>query len=187
MDYRQRIISAFKELAAVQGISRVTVDELAERTGISKRTIYRYFESKEQIIVSVLEDIMSAMGQKVQEALGSSDDPVEKITNITKVIPENIKLFFPVAFYDLQKYYPHLWEKIEQFRAARVLQIYDGLISDDDKSSFKNIHPKIFTTSLLASMRAVLNPAYILENNLTLEEAIEQLFTLFLYGVVKEK
>ncbi|MCL5935516.1 MAG: TetR/AcrR family transcriptional regulator [Firmicutes bacterium] len=186
MDYRQRITAAFKELAVAKGISRVTVDELAERTGISKRTIYRYFNSKEEIIVSVLEDFMSAMSQKVDQALATSTDPLEKILNVIKVIPDNVSLFFPLVLHDLQKHYPHLWEKVERFRAGRAEHIIERIINDET-GRFKKINPKVFTTSLLAGIRAVLNPVFIMENNLTLEEAVQALFTIFLHGIVEHK
>lgn len=187
MDYRQRITAAFKELAMAQGISRVTVDELAERTGISKRTIYRYFNNKEEIIVSVLEDFMSTIERKVDQAIAFSGDPVEKILNVIKVIPENVGLFFPMALRDLQKYYPHLWEKVEHFRAGKAELIIESILLNDETASFRKINPKVFTTALLASIRAVLNPAFILENNLNLEETVEGLFTIFLHGIVGQQ
>lgn len=184
MDNRQRIISSFKELAVARGFSRVTVDDLASHTGMSKRTIYRYFRSKEEIINSVLDDFMSATSQSVQQALDSSANPVEKIVKVIKVITENIKFIQTSALYDLQKYYPNLWEKIEQFRAERINRIFINLLSNDEHNCFRKVNPKIFTTALMASARAVANPAFITENNLTLEETVQSLFTIFLYGIV---
>ena len=51
------------------GFSRVTVDELAARCGISKRTIYRYFKSKDEMIVTVMEEVMSEIEQESQRRL----------------------------------------------------------------------------------------------------------------------
>lgn len=187
MDYRQRIINAFKELAVMRGFSRVTVDELAAHTGISKRTIYRYFNSKEEIILSVVEDFMGILEKSIQHELASSDKPVEKIRNTLKAIPRNIKLLGPLAIYDLQKYYPHIWEKIEQFRAERIQKIFEGFLSGDEQGYFKKVNPKIFSTALLSSIRSVINPAFIMDNNLSPEETIQSLFTIFLYGIVAKE
>jgi len=186
MDHRQRIISALKELSATRGFYRVTVDELAARAGMSKRTIYRYFSSKEEIINAALEEFISTVAKKVRQALDSSSDPVEKILGVIRTLMENIKFVQPLALYDLQKHYPHLWEKIEQFRAGKIQQIFDEVLTGDDQGRFRQVNPKIFTTALLSSVRAVVNPAFIVENNITPEEAIKSLFTIFLHGVVRD-
>lgn len=187
MDYRQRIVTALKELAVTRGFFRVTVDELADQAGISKRTIYRYFAGKEEIIKAVVTDFMSGAEQKIHQALASSADPLDKIQFALKVLPEHIRQIQPLALYDLQKYYPHLWEEIERFRAAKIQMIYESLLNSDDRGRFRQVDSRIFTTALLASVRAVVNPAFIMENNLNIEETIESIFTIFLHGVVKEK
>lgn len=185
-DYRQRVTDALRELAAVRGFCGVTVDELAAHTGISKRTIYRYFKNKEEMVNSVLEDFISSVEQKITEALNSSDDPVEMITNTIKVLIENIKMLQPVALHDLQKYYPHLWEKIERFRAGKIHQIFGKILLENKNRLFREINPDIITVALLASVRAVVNPSFIMENNLSPEETINSLFTIFLHGIVRQ-
>ncbi|MCL6635059.1 MAG: TetR/AcrR family transcriptional regulator [Peptococcaceae bacterium] len=187
MDYRRRIAGSLRELAVTRGLYGVTMDELAAHAGISKRTIYRHFDSKEEIITLAMEEFLHTVEKKVHQALESSSDPVEKITGVIKAITENIKLFNPLVLHDLQKHYPRLWEKIEQFRAGKIQQIFEGLLAAGGQSCFRQVNPKIFTTALISSVRAVVNPAFIMENNLSPEETVQSLFTIFLYGVVAER
>lgn len=186
MDYTERIKNAFRELSAARGFSRVTVDELAAHAGISKRTIYRYFNSKEEIISSVLDDFKTDVEKKIQQALDTSDKPLEKILNALRIISENARLFQPSALYDLQKYYPHLWEEIEQFRAEKIRQFYVDLLVKNENNYFRKVNPKIFAAALLASVRSVVTPGFIMENNLLLGETIESLFSIFMYGIISE-
>lgn len=53
------ILAATLELAGELGVTKLSMDELAERAGVSKATIYRRWPSKEQL---VLEALRSAMG-----------------------------------------------------------------------------------------------------------------------------
>ncbi|BAF59694.1 transcriptional regulator [Pelotomaculum thermopropionicum SI] len=184
MDYRRRIAGALKELAAGRGLSGVTVDELAAYAGISKRTIYRYFRSKEEIVRAVVEEFLSTMERKIQQALDSEDDPVGKITALTRTVTENKEIFSPLL-HDLYRHYPHLWEKIERFRAGKIQQTFESLLSSGRYGCFRQVDPKIFTAALISGIRAVINPAFIMENNLRVEEAIQSLFTIYLYGIVK--
>jgi len=185
LDYRARIVSALKEMAPTRGFYGVTVDELAAGAGVSKRTIYRYFRSKEEIIGAVMEEFISDTGRKVMLALSSARDPVEQVTNLIRTISEQIKVLQPPALYDLQKHYPHIWEKVERFREERIQELFKDLFLNDTEGRFRKVNPTIFTTALIAGVRATVNPAFILENNLSPEETIQSLFTIFLHGVVK--
>jgi AcrR family transcriptional regulator len=186
MDYRGRIIAAYREQAAKRGFSRVTMDDLVDLTGISKRTIYRYFSSKDEIVESVVVDFLTELNQKIEAAMDSAASPVEQIFNVVRIITGNIKLVEPLFLYDLHKYYPHLWERIEQFRAERIQQVFEKFLASGEQDFFREVHPKIFTTALLASIRAVINPMFIIENQLHMEDTIQALFNIFLYGIVKK-
>ncbi len=187
MDYRDRIITAYRELASGRGLSRVTMDDLVAATGISKRTIYRYFRSKEEIVSAVFDDLIAGIALKIQTAYDCAGSPLDKITNIIGELTRNIKLVEPQFLYDLQKYYPQLWEKIERFRSEKIQQVFDVLLTGSGQDCFRQVHPQIFTTALLASISSVINPAFIVENQLLMEEAIQSLFNIFLYGVVETK
>lgn len=185
-DYRGRIIAAYREQAVKGGFSRVTVDDLVEQTGISKRTIYRYFSGKDEIVESVVNDFLKDLSHKIEAALDPAAGPVEQISNVIRVITGHTKLVEPMYLYDLNKYYPHLWERIEQFRAERIQKVFDRFFDSGGRDFFRETHPKILTTALLASIRAVVNPRFIIENQLNMEDTIESLFDVFLYGIVKK-
>ncbi|WP_018085276.1 hypothetical protein [Desulfurispora thermophila] len=51
--------------------------------------------------------------------------------------------------------------------------------------AFRPVNPLIFTTALLATVRAVLNPEFVLKNNLTMEQAFAEFFDIFLYGILQ--
>ncbi len=53
---RQRILDAAYRLFRRQGYSRVSMDEIAAATRVTKRTLYYHFESKDQLLARVLEE-----------------------------------------------------------------------------------------------------------------------------------
>lgn len=163
------------------------MDDLATRTGISKRTIYRYFRSKEEIIVAVMEDLMHGIEKDTRIAVEASEHSVDKITGAIGVVLRNIGPIQPLALHDVQKHYPQLWERVEQFRAEKIQRIFEELLTGDGQGCFRKVNPKIFTAALLAGIRAVVNPNFIMENNLSPEETIRSLFDIFLNGIVTEE
>ncbi|MCL5058984.1 MAG: TetR/AcrR family transcriptional regulator [Actinobacteria bacterium] len=185
MEMRERILEGFKKLSRTKGFHGATVDELSSRTGVSKRTIYRYFGSKDELVGAVMDEIMTLTEKKVNQNMASDKKPVEKVMDAIRIVSQNTEIISPVIMRDLQKYYPHMWEKVENFRAQKVQLFIDILVTGNKDGYFREIDPKIFTASLLASIRAVVNPSFILENSLTLEKAMFGLFNIFLYGIVE--
>ncbi|HBV96543.1 MAG: hypothetical protein JL50_16825 [Peptococcaceae bacterium BICA1-7] len=185
MDMRERILAGFKKLSYTEGFHGATVDELSSRTGVSKRTIYRYFKSKEDMVDAVMSEIMARTEERVDRAMASSKKPVEKVMEAIRMVALNSEIISPAIMRDLQKYYPHIWDKLECFRSKKVQLFIDMLINGNRDGYFREIDPRIFTASLLASIRAVLIPGFILENNLTLDKAMFGLFNIFLYGIVE--
>jgi AcrR family transcriptional regulator len=56
MEARERILMKAHELFNRFGIRRVTMDEIAIKTGMSKKTIYQSFENKDELVEAVLQD-----------------------------------------------------------------------------------------------------------------------------------
>ncbi len=51
---RSAILHALEQLSGERGFSNVTMDDLADRVGISKATLYQHFESKEAMLVELM-------------------------------------------------------------------------------------------------------------------------------------
>lgn len=187
MDTRERIIIKFKELAEERGFYNATVDELASRNNMSKRTIYRHFSSKEELIGAVVQQIMNGMEREVLAVFQGSENPVEKITHFIKVLSQRLSMLTPRFLADLQRHYPDIWEQVEQFRAEKLKLLMGILVEGSEQGFFKPINPAIVSASLLATIRAVLNPRFALENHLSLEQVFRSVMETFLYGLVAEK
>ncbi|MFZ5651642.1 MAG: TetR/AcrR family transcriptional regulator [Bacillota bacterium] len=188
MNMKQRILSGFREMANSVGFHAATMDELSSRTGISKRTIYRYFNSKDDLVNAVMDEIMTSIQVSINAAMASSENPVEKIRSLISTVFQNLRLLNPLIMRDLQKYYPHVWDRIESFRAQKIQSIYENMLAEGIRQGyFRDTIPEVFVAALLASIRNVVTPAFILENNLTLERTALCVFDIFLHGVLSEE
>ncbi len=178
-------MQSFKEIAFTVGFRAATVDELSARAGVSKRTIYRYFRSKDEMIGVVMDDFMLATEKNIKNAMAGTENPAQKIVNLVRITSQNLKLISPVIMRDMKKYYPHVWNKIEKFRADRAQSVIEEILSSGIRQGhFRETVPEVFITAFLAGVRDVLNPGFILENNLTVEKAMLCLSEIFLYGIV---
>jgi AcrR family transcriptional regulator len=67
---RNTIIKAAREVFFAKGFMVATVDEIADRCGLAKGTIYLYFQSKEEIYVSIMAEGMGRLLKELQKAKG---------------------------------------------------------------------------------------------------------------------
>lgn len=180
---RERIIAALTELSYTRGFYNCTMDELAARAGMSKRTLYRYFSSKEEIIEAVLDNFMTEVAAGLGRIINERKNPTEMLAELVKHLSRTGgRLINPLVLQDLRAHYPHFWSKLENFRTEEI-QHFIGLLLAK-KGYAREVHQQIFLTAFIASIQAVLNPGFILEHGLTFDEAVSQLVDIFTYGLV---
>ena len=75
----QRLTDAAWELARFQGLARLTLNGVAQQAGCARSSVYRYFDSKDQLLGAVLQQRVMLLGAQMKEALSVYEDPQEQI------------------------------------------------------------------------------------------------------------
>ena len=75
-DTRSRIIAAADTLFYEHGLRSVSVDAIAERAGVTKRTLYYHFESKDELIAAYLASRDAHTFERYRSWLGDEDRPL---------------------------------------------------------------------------------------------------------------
>ena len=105
---RERLLLTAMQEFMQYGFSRISMDDLAIRMGMSKKTLYKYYPSKEELVKAVLEvrkqrvgELMSFIETKVpKHAFG------EKIVQVSQKVAESLSDVQPHVIYDLKKSFP---------------------------------------------------------------------------------
>lgn len=181
MEIKDRILMACRELARVKGFYNMNMDELAQQTGVSKRTVYRYFRSKEEIIEATLDAFIAEMAWRMEETLAEDLAAPEMIAAIIgNLITHGQFLMSPIVLNDLRVHYPHLWNKINTFRLAKARSAINRYMQLSSNPALQEIDPRIVTAIILTSIQEILNPSFILDNGLTFENTAAQLSKFFM-------
>ncbi len=103
---RKKILEAAEEIFANKGLAGARVDEIAKMAGVNKRMIYAYFESKENLYVTVLKIVYSRLAEleKTIDSLASPEDAVRKfIQGYFKFLNDNPNFVSLVLWENLNK------------------------------------------------------------------------------------
>ena len=81
---RERMLSATAELALEGGWDAVQMREVAQRAEVALGTLYRYFPSKEYLLVSVMIADIESLTQRLSVRPAEGDDPVERVVDVLR-------------------------------------------------------------------------------------------------------
>ncbi|MCM1565136.1 MAG: TetR/AcrR family transcriptional regulator [Dehalobacter sp. 4CP] len=181
MNTREKIILACEQLAIKNalGFSRLSMEELAKAAGVSKRTIYRHFVSKEDLFEATIDKVTDEI---IARNLRLSDS--KDINTIIVGALQNISyLINPQFLADLSHHYPMLWQKIDQIRQKKIDRLIDHLLVSSKLRL--RVDSGIFKTSLLTAMSEILSPEFILKSGMSFEQVGLEFLNMFIFGAVE--
>lgn len=85
---RQAILDAAIKAFAIKGYQYATIEEIAREAGVAKGLVHVYFESKLDLLLSVILLFIETVNRKNQEKLGTLIDPVEKLRAVFQTFAE---------------------------------------------------------------------------------------------------
>jgi AcrR family transcriptional regulator len=78
------IAESAKEVFAEWGYQRATLEEIAQRAGMSKATIYIYYKNKDDLFLHVVEELYDAVTSTTAQEAETSKPPMEKLAGIVR-------------------------------------------------------------------------------------------------------
>ena len=82
---RERILAGVDRLFYAQGIKSVGVDAIAAELGISKKTLYRHFPSKDDLVIAYLRGRVSASARSLHQTAGGADPG---LSGVDRALPD---------------------------------------------------------------------------------------------------
>jgi AcrR family transcriptional regulator len=115
-------LEQIKELFFELGIKNLNMDDISHKLGISKKTLYRFVKSKEDLIARLFEYEQKKWAEAIYD-IGSQDvNAIEKLFKVSLMVYEEMKRFNPMLLFELRKYYEHLFNEYHAQRLAHISQ-----------------------------------------------------------------
>jgi len=147
------------------GFSRISMDDLAIRMGMSKKTLYKYYPSKEELVKAVLElrkqrasELMAFIETKVpKHAFG------EKIVQVSQKVAEFLSEIQPHVMFDLKKSFPLIFDDFDTFRKASIVKGFTIALNEGRASGvFRDDIPIELAVHMhLTLISTMMNPEYL--------------------------
>lgn len=133
---KERILGAAAEMFSRYGIKSVTMDDIAKRLSISKKTIYQFFSDKDEIVHTLFEQQFAVDCAEFEQIAASAANVVEEVFGHMKKLHRKFSGANPNLFYDLRKYHPRAWELVTKFRQEAGVAMVEKALEKGKKDGF---------------------------------------------------
>ena len=126
---REKILQKASQLFLTLGFKSVTMDDLAHEMGISKKTIYSHFENKTKLVEESTMNLFWEISNGIDHIISLKKNPIEELYEIKKFVMSRLKDEKASPQYQLQKYYPKLFQTLKK----KEFEIMQNCVVDNIK------------------------------------------------------
>jgi AcrR family transcriptional regulator len=184
MELRDRIIEEASFLFFSNGIKSMTMSDIANELGISKRTLYEVFRDKEELLEKCVNAHMEKADEEMNEIANNSEDVIDTLMRIYAKHLRNMRSVHKTIIHDLKKYHAQIYKKIEckqkegTYLFAPLLKkgVEQGLIRND-------INFEILIWLLKSQFKVLIDDDFIPINKYSIDEFIRAIILNFVRGI----
>jgi AcrR family transcriptional regulator len=186
---KQRIIEVAAKRFLELGISKVTLDEIASDLGMSKKTMYKFFPSKEDLLATIVHSMMSNNSICIEGIIGSDKPFMQKANELFAFLGRQIGTISKQFIIDLQRFSPSLWKELEEFRRQRILSNMRlmFLLAKDEGIFRKEIDVELFILIFVHAVQGIVSPQTLAEQSFSTEEALQGIFKILFEGAMTDE
>ncbi len=181
----KQIIHAASELFFTHGYRRVTVDEVAAALGISKKTLYKHFASKEDLLLAVMETFYAEIQAEIDTLHADpSLDFQARFNGFVQLLGQKMSQIGPPQ-QDIRIHAPDVWRRVEELRQQVVLGELHRLIAEgQNNNAFRSeIDPALHTALLTIWMQAAANSDILAQHSVSASDVLRTILDIYLHGI----
>ncbi|MCE1245440.1 MAG: TetR/AcrR family transcriptional regulator [Firmicutes bacterium] len=183
-DLRERILTLAADSAMRYGIKRLTMDELAEKLGISKKTIYTYFRSKKELIEAAIDREFDKIYIEQDAGMIDAKSLPDKVLAVLFPIFKLASKIDRIMLEELVKYHPDIWKKIDERRQERIRQMSILLTQEMNPVIRRGMNPEVVSSFILNSIISFITPENLTKMGISPAEAFKTVFTVIISIIV---
>ncbi len=162
---RHKILEGTRNIFFREGISALTMDRIAALLGISKKTLYKYFSNKADLVEAAVEERIQEIAAEVRSIVEQRSLPFpRRIGLILGIVSRQLALLGDRILNDMAYREPELWQKIDRFRREQIFGAFSKLVREGVDSGYvrADIQVDLIPVLFVSSIAGVLNPPQLL-------------------------
>ena len=186
---KQEIINYATDLFLTKGFKSVTMDDLASEMSMSKKTIYTYFKTKNELVKASTEFIFNSISTGIDKIKEQCLNPIKELFTINDFVFKHLKNESSSPEYQLLKYYPKIHSALNHKKFHIVHKcIVDGLEKGKKIGMFRtDIDPEIISRFYFFSISQIRDKELFPEEVFTPYKIIKSYLDYHIRGIATPK
>ena len=189
-EMKKRIMEAAGQKFIQHGFSKVTMDEIAEDLGMSKKTLYQHYDSK----MVLLKELVVHKTKECQGLMCGLCDTenmsfVEKLKKGLEFVGSLYASFNKHFVEDMRKHAPEVWKVIDEHRRKHIVEEFSELLKEGvQRGKFRSdVDLKLTTTIMLTLVENLINPDKLAEMPYSAQQIFDNISKIFFEGFLTEE
>jgi len=188
MELQDRIVELGEEKLFREGFYKTRMEDIAIELHMSKKTIYKFFPSKSDLVMAVANHFTKKMERKILPILESDKNAIEKLADLLTLLSNTAGKIGDKVFKELKNHYPEVWQHVDSFRTemmyGNITKVYE---QGKREGLFLDFPTPIVMNVFVNAVKSTVNPEFIINNNFSIVTAAQTTFKIVLGGVLTEK
>lgn len=185
----ERIVAKAYELFMRLGIRSVSMDEIANQLGMSKKTIYLYYADKDELVEDAIEIVLNINRNDCKTQLEESENAIHEVFLSIDTVKKILSKMNPAVIFDLEKYHTGAFNKYNDHKNKFL---FDVIVNNLNRGKQEGLYRQEININLiarfrLASMFLIFNPEIFPGEHFNLPQLIAETTDNFLYGIASEQ
>lgn len=187
MDLREEILRGTIRIFHEKGL-KFTMDDIAERLKISKKTLYKVFDDKEALFLAMVDYMFDTIKESEQAVVDDDSlSTVEKVHRILGVLPEGYKDVDLRQLYLLKDRYPKIYKQVElrlETGWETTIELIERGIAE---GSIVPVRIPILKMMLEASLEQFFQRDILIRNEISYQDALDEVVRILMEGIKVHK
>ncbi len=189
MEAKERILIKAEELFMQYGIRSVSMDDIANNLGMSKKTLYQYFADKDELVDAVVDGHIKEIQADCLTCRSDAKDAIDEIFITMERILAEFNNMNPMLLYDMEKFHFKAYQRFRDHKDKFVLQIIRNNIEWGvrDELYRHDVNLDVMSKFRIESMMIPFNVSVFPPGKYNLAKTSELLIEHFIYGLATIK
>ena len=163
------------------------MDEIAGEMHISKKTIYKYFPSKDKLLEEICSDTSCEIMNRMEYIIDGKEDVVVKFVKLLNMHSNMTMNISEKWLKDLTIHAPDIKRNIDEMKNEQVNKVFTKLLEQGKKEKLIENYPTpIIITCFNTALMSVLNPDFLINNKFSMQNAFKITYEMLLNGILTE-
>jgi TetR/AcrR family transcriptional regulator, cholesterol catabolism regulator len=189
MEIQERILDTSFSLFRQFGTRSITMDDIAQKMGVSKKTLYAHFADKDELVVNAISRYLLEMDHESVENQQKAGDAIEELFLVMQTLDECFRYMNPIILFDIQRFHPRAFQVFQDYKHGGLqLTIRQNLERGVREGLYRaEIDLDIMTQFRLATTMLCFQPDAFQVAKYEMGKVQRELLEHYLYGLVTEE